>query len=180
MSSTTRAITSASVKALLNGEKVEVRRSRFLCMTFDTFSLGDNNKRLGRAKRNYAKAKPATYFVEEVNVESPPKLHGMVVFTVPEDYIGYHVDYDLEKPKYQAVGTLMKMDTKDRGVVWKIETDLEEIERERRKGEVAKMRQGRMSIGQHGKDADSYMDSLVKRDLASETGMATRGHGLSF
>lgn len=178
MSSTTSAITSASVKATLNGEKVDIRRARFLCMTYNAFDGGDSRKKLDRAESNYAKTEPAKYFVEEGKVESPPTLNGCVVFQVPENYVGHHSDYDREDPRFKIVGTLMKLEEKEQGVMWKIETDPEIVEQIRRAQEVAKMNAGKMFIGTHGTDSESYLASLAMKDQQSESGMATRGHGL--
>lgn len=176
MSVTIYGITGKSVKATLHGEAVDLRLGRFVCMDNGFFEIDKAQGLINKARSNFMRSRPATYFVDDVQGNATD-LAGSVVYRVPENYQGTHKDYELEK--YEIVGTLLTDYSNDGKLLYKIETDPNTVEQLRREREFQRMKAGLTHIGSYGNDVEAYKQALKERDAESATGMAARGHGLS-
>lgn len=168
-------VTGKSIKATLQGEKVELRLARFVSMNNAFFSEGKELSLVRKAESNYKRARPATYFVDDVQGDGT-ELEGSVVFKVPEGYRGTHKDFETEK--FEVVGTLLSKDSGGKHPLYRIETDLNTVEQIRREREFERMEAGMMFIGSFGNDTKAYSTFLKEKDAEAPTGMFSRGHGL--
>lgn len=168
-------VTGKSVKAVLLGEKVDVRLGRFVCMDNGFFESDKKKRFIRKAESNYMRSRPAKYFVDDVQGDASG-ISGSVVYEIPEGYSGVHRDYEIEN--FKEIGTLLSEDLGNGKIAYRIETDLNTVEQLRREQEFQQMEAGLMFKGKHGNDVESYKEALKAKDEGSPTGMFTRQHGI--
>lgn len=186
MTTTVNAIISKSFKAVLNGNKIDVNRCRFICnqndldiLRFDDYSVKIRKRAessYNRALMNYQKIKSKPQYVLLYPYDGN-ELHGSVVHEVIEqDSNGVFNDYEADK-LFKPIGTIIQ-EGRDK----KIETDEVVVEKIRRSQEYQKIKDGKLVIfyssnEEDNRNPDKYIQHLEARD--EEFGkFVTRGHGL--